>query len=94
MQLAKRSLLLLVTVVAAKSIAMEVRSVKKMTPILIVEEIEPSIEFWVDRLGFEKTMEVADGDKLGFAAFALDGLEVMYQTHASIAKEVGDRGIA
>ncbi len=77
MRFAKVLLLLIATVVAVKSIATEERTVKRLTPILVVEEIEPSIEFWVDRLGFEKTMEVPEGDKLGFAAFAKDGFEVM-----------------
>lgn len=93
MRFARTFILLLATVVAAKSIATEERTVKRMTPILVVEEIEPSIEFWVDRLGFEKTMEVPEGDKLGFAAFAKDGFEVMYQTHASITKEVETAGL-
>ena len=92
MRLAK-IFLLLGLVVAARSIATEERPVKKLTPILVVEAIEPSIEFWVDRLGFEKTMEVPEGDKLGFAAFARDGFEVMVQTHASIAKEVETAGL-
>lgn len=92
MRLAK-IFLLLGLVVAVRSVATEERTVKKMTPILVVEDIEPSIGFWVDRLGFEKTMEVPEGDKLGFAAFAKDGLEVMYQTHASIAKEVATAGL-
>ena len=38
----------------------------KITPILVVEEIEPSLKFWVDKLGFAKTVEVPEGDKLGF----------------------------
>ena len=93
MRFAKVLLLLIATVVAVKSIATEERTVKRLTPILVVEEIEPSIEFWVDRLGFEKTMEVPEGDKLGFAAFAKDGFEVMYQTHTSIATEVETAGL-
>ena len=41
--------------------------VKKITPVLFVEEIEPCVKFWVDRFGFEKTVEVPDGNKLAFA---------------------------
>ncbi len=63
-------------------------SVRKVTPVLVVERIEPSIELWVDRLGFEKTIEVPEGDHLGFAAFARDGLEIMYQTRESVETEV------
>jgi len=63
-------------------------SVRKMTPVLVVERIEPSIELWVDRLGFEKTIEVPEGDHLGFAIFAREGLEIMYQTRESVETEV------
>jgi hypothetical protein len=63
-------------------------SVRKMTPVLIVERIEPSIELWVDRLGFEKTIELPEGDHLGFAAFVREGLEIMYQTRESVETEV------
>jgi hypothetical protein len=57
---------------------------KKLTPILAVEAIEPSLPFWVDALGFEKTVEVPHGDALGFAILQKDGYEVMLQTVASI----------
>ncbi len=59
-------------------------NVKKITPVLLVTEIEPILPFWIDRLGFAKTIEVPDGDKLGFVAFQKGGLEVMYQTYASV----------
>ena len=39
-------------------------NVKRITPVLLVNEIEPVIPFWVDRLGFAKTIEVPDGNKL------------------------------
>ncbi|HEX8672215.1 MAG TPA: VOC family protein [Longimicrobium sp.] len=57
---------------------------KKLTPILYVERIEPSIPFWVDRLGFEKTAEVPHEEHLGFLILEKDGVEVMYQTRASV----------
>jgi len=57
---------------------------KKLTPILYVERIEPSIPFWVDRLGFARTAEVPHEDHLGFLILQKDGVEVMYQTRASV----------
>jgi hypothetical protein len=63
-------------------------SVRKMTPVLVVERIEPSIELWVDRLGFEKTLMVPEGDHIGFAAFVHEGIEIMYQTRESVETEV------
>ncbi|MGH9591553.1 MAG: VOC family protein [Bryobacteraceae bacterium] len=61
--------------------------VKKITPVLIVDEAEPCIQFWVDRLGFEKTVEVPEGNKIGFVMLQKGNLEVMYQTVASVQKD-------
>jgi uncharacterized glyoxalase superfamily protein PhnB len=61
----------------------------KITPILLVDEIEPSLKFWVDKLGFEKTVEVPEGDKLGFVLLQKDGTEVMLQTRESVKKDAG-----
>ncbi len=63
-------------------------NVKKVTPILFVEEIEPCMKFWMDRLGFEKTVEVPEGNKLGFVILQKGSVELMYQTYASVAKDV------
>lgn len=63
-----------------------------LTPILYVDAIEPCLPFWLDRLGFAVTVSVPEGDSLGFVALARDGVEVMYQTHASMAKDVGAVG--
>lgn len=62
-------------------------NVKRITPVLLVKEIEPLIPFWVDRLGFSKTIEVPDGNKLGFVIFEKGSVEVMYQTYASVEKD-------
>src|SRR5882672_1939552 len=62
-------------------------NVKRITPVLLVKEIEPLIPFWVDRLGFAKTIEVPDGNKLGFVTFQKGSAEVMYQTYASVEKD-------
>ena len=42
-------------------------NVKRITPVLFVSEVEPCVKFWVDRMGFQKTVEVPDGNKLAFA---------------------------
>src|SRR5262245_34759584 len=60
----------------------------RLTPVLMVEAIEPCLPFWIDRLGFSKTAEVPEGDVLGFVILAREGVEVMYQTRASVAKDV------
>jgi uncharacterized glyoxalase superfamily protein PhnB len=62
-------------------------NVKRITPVLLVQEIEPIVPFWVGRLGFAKTVEVPDGNKLGFVTFQKGAAEVMYQTYASVEKD-------
>ena len=58
-------------------------TVKKISPVLIVDAIEPVLPLW-DALGFARTAEVPHGDRLGFVILAADGLEVMYQTADSV----------
>ena len=69
-------------------------TISKITPILMVEEVEPCIQFWVERLGFDKTTEVPDGDKIGFAILQKGGVELMYQSYASMQKDLHSKDIA
>ena len=62
-------------------------NVKRITPVLLVKEIEPLLPFWMDRLGFQKTIEVPEGNKLGFVTFQKGNAEVMYQTYSSVGKD-------
>ena len=57
--------------------------IKKVTPVLIVDRIEPLLPLW-DALGFARVAEVPHGDALGFVILARDGVEVMYQTFDSV----------
>jgi uncharacterized glyoxalase superfamily protein PhnB len=57
--------------------------IKKLTPVLFVEKIEPVLPFWTEHLGFLKTVEVPEGDHLGFVILQQGTTEVMYQTYAS-----------
>jgi uncharacterized glyoxalase superfamily protein PhnB len=61
---------------------------KKLTPVYVVERIEPCLEFWVDRLGFEKVVEIPEGDALGFVILTRGNVEIMYQSLASVAKDI------
>jgi uncharacterized glyoxalase superfamily protein PhnB len=63
-------------------------TMRKLSPVLIVDAIEPCLDFWVERLGFTTTAEVPEGSALGFVILAKDGVEVMYQTRESAAKDV------
>ncbi len=62
-------------------------TMKKLTPVLFVQEIEPCLEFWTN-LGFERKVEVPDGDKLGFVLLTKDDVEVMYQSRASLRNDI------
>jgi uncharacterized glyoxalase superfamily protein PhnB len=64
----------------------------KITAVLLVEEVEKSLPFWVDRMGFTKTVEVpgadADADRLAFVILAgSGGAELMLQTIESVRKD-------
>lgn len=59
----------------------------KITAVLIVEEIEKSLQFWVDRMGFQKTVDVPEGDRLGFVILVNDGAELMMQTISSVRED-------
>lgn len=61
---------------------------QKLSPVLYVDAIEPALPFWVDRLGFEKTAEVPQGERLGFVILQKGGVEIMYQTRESVQKDV------
>ena len=58
--------------------------VNKSTPILHVKSVEPSLKFWIERFGFHKTIEVPEGDHLGFVALENDKVEIMYQTYSGM----------
>src|SRR5262245_2269922 len=59
----------------------------KITPVLIVDEIEKSLPFWVDRMGFIKTVDLPDGDKLAFVILVSEQNELMLQTLASVRRD-------
>jgi uncharacterized glyoxalase superfamily protein PhnB len=63
----------------------------KLTPVLVVESVEPCIRFWVDRFGFKPANEVPGTDgRLVFASVESGGIEVMYQTRASVIADRPD----
>jgi uncharacterized glyoxalase superfamily protein PhnB len=59
-----------------------------LTPVMLVDAIEPCLPFWVDRFGFVVENQVPGPDgKLVFASAKKDGIEIMYQTKASVLAE-------
>lgn len=68
--------------------AAAVPGLKRLTPVLVVETVEPSIRFWTERFGFAAENEVpGPGGKLVFASARKDGIEVMYQTRESVVAD-------
>jgi len=59
----------------------------KITTVLVPEKIEACLPFWVDRMGFAKTVEVPEGDRLGFVILERDGAELMLQSVDSVRKD-------
>jgi uncharacterized glyoxalase superfamily protein PhnB len=71
---------------------MATATLKSLTPVLIVDRVEPCLDFWVDRLGFVVVNEVPGNDEsLVFAILQKDGIEIMYQTKASVLAETPDQ---
>jgi uncharacterized glyoxalase superfamily protein PhnB len=66
-------------------------SVNKITAVLLVDEVEPCISFWVDRLGFQKIIEVPEGNKIAFVILQKGNVELMYQTFDSVKKDDPNR---
>jgi uncharacterized glyoxalase superfamily protein PhnB len=62
-------------------------TVRKSTPVLFVAAIEPSLPFWQERLGFERTVEVPGDAGLAFAILRKGEVELMYQTVASLQQD-------
>ena len=72
----------------AGSTPMTVPQLQHLAPVLVVDRVEPCLTFWVDRFGFTVENKVPGPDgQLIFASVKKDGLEVMYQTRASVLAE-------
>lgn len=63
-------------------------SFKKLTPVLVMDHLEPALEFWVERLGFTNAGTVEHEGTLGFVMLQKDGVEVMYQSRASVMADL------
>jgi uncharacterized glyoxalase superfamily protein PhnB len=62
-------------------------TVKKITALLLVDEVESCVKFWKERLGFDVAIEVPEGDRIGFVSLQKAGVELMYQSYASVEKD-------
>src|SRR5688500_20288056 len=61
---------------------------KQLTPVLIVDEIEPCLGFWTGGLGLEQVHQVpGPNGKLMFASVRQGGIEVRYHSRASVLED-------
>ena len=60
----------------------------QLTPVLVVDRVEPCLDFWTERFGFtvENRVPGPDGE-LVFASVKRGTIEVMYQTRQSVAAD-------
>jgi hypothetical protein len=63
-------------------------NITKVTPVRIVDAIEPCLRFWCDGLGYEKKIEVPHAGALGFVMLESAAGEIMLQTRASLADDL------
>jgi hypothetical protein len=60
----------------------------KATPVLVVDRIEPVVPFW-NKVGLTPSTEVPGANgQLAFVILAADGVEIMYQTAASVQEDL------
>lgn len=63
-------------------------TVTHLTPVLVVDTVEPCVGFWVERLGFTIENQVPGPEgALIFASVRQGAVEVMYQTRASVVDD-------
>lgn len=61
---------------------------QRLTPVLVVDSVTDCLPFWTERLGFELTNHVPGPDgSMTFAILERDGIEVMYQSSASVLED-------
>jgi hypothetical protein len=63
-------------------------NITKVTPVRIVDAVEPCLAFWRDGLGYATRVEVPHGDTIGFALLENAAGEVMLQSKTSLADDL------
>ena len=59
-----------------------------MTPNLMVHDVNKTVEYYTDVLGFEFVMSVPDSGQLDWAMMKNGAVEIMFQSVPSLAKDV------
>jgi lactoylglutathione lyase len=61
---------------------------KKLTPNIMVEDVNRTIEFYKKFLGFELLVTVPEEGQFAWAMMKRDGMEIMFQSRASLEEEI------
>jgi uncharacterized glyoxalase superfamily protein PhnB len=62
---------------------------ESVAPVMVVERVEPTRDFFRDRLGFSEAHALDHDGALAFVILVKDGVTVMVQSHASVIEDVG-----
>jgi uncharacterized glyoxalase superfamily protein PhnB len=62
-------------------------NIKKVTPLLVVDQIEPSLGFY-EKLGYGAVISVPHEDRLGFVLLAQGDSQIMLQTRHSLTADL------
>jgi len=65
----------------------KITMINRSTPILHVKSVEPSLKFWTERFGFKPTIQVPEGNHLGFVALEQGSVELMLQTYEGMQSD-------
>lgn len=60
----------------------------KQAPTLIVDKVEPTMNFMIDRLGFKKAVDVPGESGLSFAMMVNESIEIHIQSRESAGKDI------
>lgn len=61
--------------------------INRSTPILHVKSVEPSLKFWTERFGFKPTVQVPEGNHIGFVSLENGPVELMLQTYEGMQSD-------
>jgi lactoylglutathione lyase len=61
---------------------------KTLTPNVMVEDVNKTIEFYRDLLGFQVNATVPDKGKFDWASMKRDAVELMFQSRSSLSSEI------
>ena len=62
-------------------------TITRLTPNLYTDNVAACAQFWIDRLHFDKTVEVPEPGGLAFAALQKGNIELMYGSYGSLERE-------